>query len=513
MTTTQSPHSNRARHPALVLISVSVCTALVVGFIAAINLAVPMIGASSLRPTSSDLLWIVDAYVVVFACLVIPAGAVGDRFGRKGVLLTGLAIFALGAAASSLAPSVSILLIGRSVTGLGAALVLPNCVAVLIHATRPERRGHALAMWAAASGIGGVVGNVGGGTLLNTGSWQLMFTAAAVIAVACLFWVSVVAPRSARRSRSLDPLGTVLFVAAMIALLMGIIEGPQQGWASATVVISFAVSIALGMFWVFVELHVRHPMLDPRLFRNPLLSGASLGMVIAFFGNFGLFYVNASLLQYSRGYSVLQAGLGILPLTLPLLFGTRYVPGLVRRFGPPAILTTAFLATSVGLVGISFATPLPYIAYAGGLFIIGIGIMLAGPCLTAEIATALPLEQAGIAGGLQSATREFGSALGVAVIGTVLTANFTQHLPAALSNHIPVPHTVSEALAIAPAHRAMIVDAFTDGADTALRVASVITLIAGAVVVAVVRRAARQGMRATGQEGAQPDQTPRAGVL
>ncbi|MFE6159899.1 MFS transporter [Streptomyces sp. NPDC056486] len=478
-----------------VLACVSVCTALVVGFVASINLAVPQLAASSLRPTSSNLLWIVDAYVVVFACLVIPAGAAGDKLGRKGVLMAGLGIFAFGAVVSAVAPNVAIMLIGRAVTGLGAACVLPNCVGILLHATAPDRRPHALAIWAAASGIGGVVGNVGGGAVLSAGSWRALFVAVALIAVCCLAWAVRSAPRSARHERTLDLPGTLLFVAAVVALLIGIIEGPEQGWGSTVVLAAFACAILLSLCWVRVELRVPHPMLDPRLFRSPALSSASLGMTITFFGSFGLFYVNASLLQYGRGFSVLQAGLGIIPLTVPMLVGTRYVPGLIRRFGIPATLTAAFVLTSAGLLGLSYASTMAYPVYAAGLLVIGLGIMLAAPCLTASIASALPVERAGIAGGLQSATRELGSALGVAVVGTILTAGFTRHLPADLSRHTPLPRTVKEALTLAPGDHTAVTEAFTHGANTALRAAALVVLLAGALVVAGARRAHRTAPR------------------
>ncbi|MFD9428724.1 MULTISPECIES: MFS transporter [unclassified Streptomyces] len=487
-----------------VLACVSVCTALVVGFVAAINLAVPQLAASSLRPTSSNLLWIVDAYVVIFACLVIPAGAAGDKLGRKGVLMAGLGIFACGAVVSAMAPNVAIMLIGRAITGLGAACVLPNCVGVLLHATAPERRPHVLAVWAAATGIGGVVGNVGGGAVLGAGSWRALFATVALIAACCLAWVARSVPRSARIDRTLDLPGTLLFVAAFVTLLTGIIEGPEQGWGSPVVLIAFACSVLLSLCWVRVELRVPHPLLDPRLFRSPVLSSAALGMTITFFGSFGLFYVNASLLQYGRGFSVLEAGLGIIPLTVPLLVGTRYVPGLIRRFGIPATLSAAFALTSGGLLGLSYASTMAYPVYAAGLFVIGLGIMLAAPCLTAQIASALPVERAGIAGGLQSATRELGSALGVAVVGTILTAGFTHHLAADPIRPTPLPRTVQEALTPAPAdHTAVteafthsaVTEAFTHGANTALRAAALVVLLAGALVVVGARRAHRTAPR------------------
>ncbi|MFF0502055.1 MFS transporter [Streptomyces fimicarius] len=492
--TAESP-APKARKSGPVLAAMSVCTALVVGFVAAINLAVPGLAAGSLRPTSSDLLWIVDAYVVIFACLVIPAGAAGDKFGRKGVLLTGLGVFAFGALISAVAPNVAVMLTGRAVTGLGAACVLPNCVAILLHATAPERRPHALAVWAAATGIGGVVGNVGGGAVLHMGSWRSLFLAVAAVALCCFAWTARSAPRGDRHQRDLDVPGTLLFVAAVVALLIGVIEGPEQGWGSAVVLLSFACCALLGLCWARVELRVPHPMLDPRLFRSPALGSAALGMTMIFFGTFGLFYVNASLLQYGRGFTVLQAGLGIVPLTVPLLVGTRYVPGLVRRIGVPATLSAAFALTGAGLIALSYAATLAYPVYAAALVVVGLGTMLAVPCLTALIASALPVERAGIAGGLQSATRELGSALGVAVVGTVLTAGFTHHLPAGLGEHAPPPHTVRDALALAPADHTAVTEAFTHGAGTALRVAALVVLVAGALVVTGARRDRRTAPR------------------
>ncbi|MET8613602.1 hypothetical protein [Streptomyces misionensis] len=215
-------------------------------------------------------------------------------------------------------------------------------------------------------------------------------------------------------------------------------------------------------------------------------------MVVAFFANFGLFYVNASLLQYGRGFSVLGAGLGILPMTLPLLLGTRYVPRLVAGAGRAVTLAAAFLATTGGLFGLSTASNRPYAVYACWLLLVGIGITLALPCLTQEITAGLPAQQAGVAGGLQSATRELGSALGVAVVGTVLTAGFTRGLPAALTDGDSAPRTVAEALAQAPARHTDIVAAYVDGADAALRATAVIALCAGVLVVAGTTWAARR---------------------
>lgn len=479
--------------PGLVLACVSLCTVLVVGFVASINLAVPQLAASTLHPSATQLLWIVDAYVILFACLVIPAGALGDRIGRKGVLICGLVLFAAGAIVSAAAGDVAVMLTGRAITGVGAAGVLPNALAVLIHATVPARRPHAIAVWAAMSGIGGVVGNVGGGAVLSAGSWRWLFIAVAPIAVACALWVTVGTPRSSRHGRSVGPAAAALLTLATLALLLGITQGPEHGWASALVISSFVASVVLFTAWVVMELRAEHPLLDPRLFKIPALRAASLGMLIVFFGMFGFFYLNASLMQYGRDFTVLQAGLGVLPLTLPLIIGARYVPALVARLGQRLVLSLAFLVIAIGIYGLATTLHRPYPAYAAWLVVVGIGITLSLPTLTAAIAGAVPREQAGVAGGLQSTTREFGSALGVAIIGTILTSRFTHHLAhdASVVTAGGTPHSVAEALAVAPGQHAAVIAAYTAGAETALKAVAVLVLVVGALIVAEMTWAVR----------------------
>ncbi|MEU0540971.1 MFS transporter [Nocardia sp. NPDC005978] len=471
------------------------CVVLVVGMVAAINLAVPMLAASPLHPSASALVWIVDTYVIFFACLVIPGGAAGDRFGRKGVLLAGLGLFAAGALLSALAPNVAVLLVGRAITGAGAAAVLPNTLAVLLHAVPPERKGATIATWASMTGIGGVLGNVGGGAVLTGGSWRWLFLAIVPLTLLLAALVARIAPVSARHDRRLDPIGTVLLVAASVALLVGIVEGPVSGWGSPLVVAGFAGAAVLLAVWTIVELRVEHPLLDPRLFRLPALRSACLGMTTVFFGMFALFYVNASFLQYAKGFGVLRTGLGIIPLTVPVILGARHVERLTRRIGVDATVALAFAFVGGGLLGLSTSgTNTPYLAYAGWLVVTGIGVTLALPTLSAAISGSLPQALAGVGAGLQATTREFGSALGVAVIGTVLTARFVNALPADI-RATGDPHTVAQALAGAPDRANEVVVAFVSGADAGFRFVGIAVLVLGALVALqslLSRRASRR---------------------
>lgn len=420
-----------------------------------------MLAASELRPAAATVVWIVDTYVIVFACVVIPGGAAGDRFGRKGVLLAGLGLFAAGALLSAAAPDVVLLLAGRALTGAGAAAVLPNSLAVLLHAVPPEKKPATIATWASMTGIGGVLGNVGGGLVLTAGSRRWLFAAVVPLALVTAALVARTAPVSSRHDRGLDPLGALLLVGASVALLVGIVQGPQAGWGSAVVVTGFAGAAVLFAAWTFVELRAGYPL----LFRIPALRSACLGMTTVFFGMFALFYVNASFLQYAKGFGPLGTGLGIIPLTVPIILGGRHVGLLTRRAGLDATVALAFAFVGGGLLGLSTSdTATPYAGYAAWLVVTGIGVTPALPTLSGVIAGSLPPAQAGVGTGLQATTREFGSALGVAVIGTVMAA----------AGRGPDVGT-----------------AFVAGADTGLRVVGGVVLLLGALVVAESRVARR----------------------
>ena len=483
---------SRERSPNAVLALCSAAAVLVVGFVASVNLAVPALAAGSLHPSAASLLWIVDAYVVVFACLVIPGGAAGDRFGRKGVMTAGLAVFALGAVVSTLAPDLPVMFLGRGITGLGAAAVLPNSLAILVHATPAPRRPGAIAVWASMTGIGGAVGNIGGGAVLTSGSWRALFGAVAGLAVLLCGWVAVAAPRTARGERRIDPLAASLLTLAAASLLFGIIEGPQHGWGSAVVVGGFGAAVALTVAWALVELRSDEPLLDPRLFRIPPLRAACLGMFVSFFGLFGLFYLNASYLQYVRGYGLVTTGVAIVPLIAPLLLFGRVVPGLVARVGTVPSLAVAFALVGGGLIGLaSAAESAPYVVYAGWLVVVGLGLTLALPTLTHAIATSLPPAQAGVGGGLQSTTRELGSALGVAVTGTLLTSRFGAALPTGVADGHAM--TVAQVLGHAGAGgRHAVLHAYASGTAGALAVVGVVVLVAGALVTVQSLAAARR---------------------
>jgi EmrB/QacA subfamily drug resistance transporter len=468
----------------------SACVVVVVAMVAAINLALPELSNSELHPTSTELLWIVDAYILVFGCLLIPAGAFGDRFGRKGVLLSGLVIFALGCLSSAAAPDVVALLGARAITGLGAALVMPATLSLLLQVTPLERKPHAIATWSAATGAAGALGNLGGGLVLQWLPWQGLFLVMGPLALVLAVAVLRTAPRGERHPTRLDPVGAVLLTAAVFSLLLGIIEGPERGWGSTLVLGSFTASVLLAAAFVAHSLRSPHPMLDPRVFTIARLRTGTIGVGAVFFGLFALFFVNAQYLQYAKGYSPLLTGVAILPLPVGMVVVSRRSVGLAARFGTRPVVASGMVLLAGGLAAFSsFTSTTTYLPYGCVLVVIAAGMGLSVPALSTGIVTSLPPARAGMGSGLNSAVREIGAALGVAVVGTILTSQFARSLPTALEAHAgSTSQTLRAARELGPVVHADAVDAFTDAMATGFRVIAVGVLLAALVVARGSRR-------------------------
>lgn len=452
----------------------SACVVVVVAMVAAINLALPALAASDLQPTATGLLWIVDSYILVFGCLLIPAGALADRVGRKGVLLAGLGTFTAGCVASAVAPSVMVLLGARAVTGLGAALVMP------------------------ATGGAGALGNLGGGLILQWLPWQALFLIIGPLAGVLAVLVARVAPRGERRPASLDPVGAGLLTGSVFVLLLAIIEGPEQGWTSALVL---AAGFGAGVLLAGFVAHARrsdHPMLDPTIFKINHLRTGSVGVAAVFFGLFALFFVNAQYLQYAKGYTPLATGIAILPLPLAMIVISRRSVGLAQRIGVRPVVTLGLLLLAAGLTALSFATAsTPYLPYSAALVLVAAGMGLAVPSLSTGIVTSLPAEQAGVGSGINSAVREIGAALGVAVIGSVFASDFERPLPAGLHGEgHSVFQTLRTADQIGPTVHSQAIEAFTSSMAVGLRVISAVVIVA-AIVVARGLGAARRSDEAS----------------
>jgi len=470
---------------------------LVLGMVAAVNILIPNLQASRLHPSVSGTAWIVDSYTLVFACVLIPAGALGDRFGRKLGMLIGLCLFAAGSALAALAPSVAALMCGRALSGIGAALVLPATLAVTLARLERSQRPRAVALWSALTGVGGVVGNVGGGLAVQLGGWRALFWAGVPIALAAAALIAAQVPNQRPHDDPVDSAGAVLLTAGSVALLYGIIDGPVHGWSAWQVLGSFGAAILLLAGFIGYELRRRYPMLDPRLFMLSGVRTGGLGIIALFFALFGLFYVNAQYLQDVKGYSALLAGVAILPLGVVMPFVSARSTRLAARIGERATIVLGLLLTAAGLALLSlWRATTPYPLYGLMLVLVSVGQGLAMPPLAGMIVRALPPSHGGVGAGLNSMTRELGSALGVAVLATILTTRFASQLPRVLRD-LPGPQgtavrrSITAALGYAhhlgnPAARAQLVAAthaaFTSGTSLGLRVGAALILVCALLV-------------------------------
>lgn len=472
--TPRPPSSERstAWMPALM----SACVVVVVAMVASINLALPRLSASTLELSSTELLWIVDGYILVFGCLLIPAGAIADRYGRKGVLTAGLGVFAAGCLISAVASSFVTLLAGRVLSGGGAALVMPATLSLLLQVTPPERKPHAVAGWSAATGAAGALGNLGGGLILQWFPWQGLFLVFGPLALLLAAAVQRIAPRGQRHNANLDPVGTGLLTGAVLALLFGIIEGPEQGWQSVLVIASFAATVGLLVAFTTHALRSPSPLLDPRIFTIAKVRNGAIGVAAVFFGLFALFFVNSQYLQYAKGYSALQTGVAILPLPIVMIFVSRRSVRVAQRIGTRSVVTVGLLTLAAGLAAMSFmSASTPYLPYVITLITTAAGMGLCVPTLSTGIVTSLPSSQAGTGSGLNSAVREVGAALGIATIGTILSSRFTATIPSGLAEHAhSTSETMRAARALGPDVHLEVTSAFTDAMAVGFRVVALV---------------------------------------
>ncbi|MFB7462054.1 MFS transporter [Streptomyces sp. NPDC056224] len=474
-----APAATTLTRPALLVLCA--CVLVAQGMVAAVNLLIPQLAASTLRPGPGELLWAVDAYVIVFAALLIPAGALGDRYGRKGALLAGLGLFAAGGAVSALAQDPAVLIAGRGLCGAGAALIMPATMSVLVHLSPPELRGRALATWTLAAGLGGLAGNVGGGLAGEFLTWRALFWAVVPLGALLALAVALTVPRTpSRPDAAVDPAGAALLAAALLAVVYGIIEGPAHGWASVRVLTAFGAGAGLLAAFTGHALRAARPLLDPRIFASRKLRAGALGIGAAFFGLFALFFVNAQYLQYAKGFSPAETGLAIVPLTVGMALVPRFGARLQEHTGPRLPVGAGLGLIGAGLLLVSTADAgTPYALYALYLLVLSVGTGLCAPSLTLTVVAELPPHQAGLGSGLNTAAREIGAALGVAVVGTVLASRFHGN----------------------PTDPAQVA-AFTDAMGGALRTVAVVLLVASAAVVAGYRdtvRARRRGAGSTAE--------------
>ena len=411
---------------------------LVVAAVSSVNVAIPSIRAQ-LLPTDAQMLWIVDIYAVVFAGLLLPAGALGDKFGRRGALQLGLIVFAAASVLSATSKSPTALLGFRALMGVGAAFIMPSTLSLLTSVFPPHERARAIAVWTGFAGAGGVIGSLVGGLALNYFWWGSVFFVSVPIAIVALVLVTTLCPSSKEaHAQPLDPLGALLSMVGFGSLLYGIIEGPEKGWGTVYPVSAFILSVAALTGFVLWERRAVHPMLDVRFFSIPRFGAGALGVTFTFMVTFGMFFLMAQYLQSVRGYSPLISGVATLPFALTMVAISPRGPKLGARFGSRRVVCTGFAIMPIALVATSFIghrSPYAYIVMC--LVLLALGPALCIPTLSGGIVLSLPLDKAGVGSAVNDTTREVGGAVGIAVVGSILSSHYRSGMAGPLASLPP----------------------------------------------------------------------------
>jgi EmrB/QacA subfamily drug resistance transporter len=394
-----------------------------------VNVALPTF-VRELGATTSQLQWISDAYTLAFASLLLTAGTLSDRFGRKGALLVGLAVFGLGSLASAFAGSADALIATRAVQGVGSAFIMPATLSILTNVFDDAERGRAIGVWAGVSGLGVAIGPVTGGWLLDHYWWGSIFLLNLPIVVVAVIATLAIVPTSKDPSGAhLDLVGTALSIGMLVAILYGIIEGPSRGWTSAQIVGAFVIGGVLLLAFVLWELHVPHPMLDVSFFANPRFSAASVAITLVFFAMFGSIFFLSQYLQFVLAYTPLQAGVRLIPVAVALMIAAPLSSLLVARFGTKIIVTVGLVTVAGALFLLSRASVTSgYELVAAVLVVLGLGMGIAMAPATDSIMGSLPLAKAGVGSAVNDTTREIGGALGVAVLGSIMASGYSSQL-------------------------------------------------------------------------------------
>jgi EmrB/QacA subfamily drug resistance transporter len=404
-----------------------------------VNVTLPSL-VRELGATTTNLQWIVDAYSLVFAGLVLAAGSISDKIGRKTLLLAGLGVFAAGSTAGALCASPAQLVAARAVMGVGAAAIFPSTLSLIANIfSERAQRAKAIGLWGATTGVGVAAGPIVGGWLLGRFWWGSVFAFMVPVAAVVAAMVARAVPNSKDESRPpVDMLGLALSSSAMGVLVLGIIQAPSWGWGSARTAASFVVGGALLAVFVDAERRVARPMLDVELFRNPRFTAASGSVTVGFFALSGFTFLITQYFQFVKGYTPLGTGVRILPVAISIAAAAVLGTKLAVRVGNKVVVASGLFAFAAGLQWIAFCSQsTPYGVLVGQMILSGGGLGLISAPATEAILGAVPTAKAGVGSAVNDATRLFGGTLGVAVIGSIAASLYTTRLSAALPGNLP----------------------------------------------------------------------------
>jgi EmrB/QacA subfamily drug resistance transporter len=404
-----------------------------------------------LGATQSDLEWSINSYTLVFAGLLFTSGVLGDRYGRRRVLLIGMVLFGLASLASAYAQSPGQLIGARALMGIGGAAILPATLSIISNVFHPGERARAIGVWAGAVGLAVAIGPVVGGALLEHFWWGSVFLINVPILVFGVTAVLLLVPESRDpQPGGIDLVGVALSITGLLALVYGIIEGGESGgWDHASVWGPVAAGLLILAGFIRYEQRARFPALDVKLFRDPRFSAAVAIMGLVFFGTTGTFFFGAFYLQLVRGYTPLQAGALMLPFAAAQLVFAPLSSTLVRRYGARLVSVAALLLVATAIGGFAVVTVDTPVWRLGLLFLLqGAGMASVVPSATESVMSSLPRERAGVGSAVNNTIRQVGGALGVAVLGSVLSSVYRERIyPQAVGLPEALRETATESLA------------------------------------------------------------------
>lgn len=470
-----------------------------------INVAMPRL-VGDLGATAAQLQWVVAAYTVVFAGMLLAAGSLGDRFGRRHALIAGLATFLAGSVAAASSSSTTSLIVSRGVMGLGGALIMPTTLSILVNVFgSPRERAKAIAIWTAASGAGIALGPIVGGALMRSFSWaSVLWINVPLLAVALVGAVHLVPDSRDPHATRLDPVGALLSIVGIGSLVYAIIQAPDRGWTATASLCWFALGATTAVAFVEWELHRTDPMLDMRMFANRSFSAGSTAIALLFFAMAGTVFLQAQYLQFVLRYTPLAAGFALVPAAVGMLLGTGLGAHAASALGGRVAVGAGTFVAAVGIATqAALADGGSYGPTGVGLLLFGLGAGIAMAPATDLIMATLPTARAGVGSAVNDTVRELGGALGVAVIGSIAATDYSTTMRAQAAS-VPgltgaelrvVSDNVGGALAlshhlgeagneVATAARS----AFVDAMSTSLWVAVGVTLLATVVALVFLPR-------------------------
>jgi EmrB/QacA subfamily drug resistance transporter len=408
-----------------------------------LNIAIPTL-QRELGATASELIWMVDAYIVVFAATLLVTGALGDRYGRAKAFYLGLIIFGLSSLAAAYSQTSAQLIASRAVMGVSGALLMTSTLSIVTNVFPREERGRAIGIWAGVSAMGIFLGPVIGGALLENFWWGSVFLINVPLAAVALIAGIFLVPDSKDPSAgAIDYPGFVLSMAAISLLVYGIIEAPSRGWTDPVVLVTLIASVPLTAAFIWWELRASNPLLDLRFFKNPRFSTGVTGTSLASFARLGASFGLTQYLQFVQGYSPLQAGVRMLPMVLGIAVGASFSDRLVKRMGTNWVVSGGLLLLAGGLAALVFWQPeTAYWIVGLNLFIVAFGVGNVMAPSTDAVMGAVPEEKAGIGSATNGVARMVAGALGAAIIGSLMYTIYGNLMTDAVA---PLPAPAAEA--------------------------------------------------------------------